>query len=316
MSSVRSETIRPVDSTGAVLAEWRLPLVGAVILIGLLCLVFWDFFVYQITLAIAEQADYGHILVVPFIAGYFVYLNRDKLFAQPFRTTWIALLPVILGVGWYVLCQIGPQPMRHGNLQSFGVISTISGLALLFCGWRAMLWLWFPLLYLFIFGQSISPRLMSIVTFKLQDITARGAHLIMLAGMDVDRSGNTLYIFHNGETKPLNIAEACSGMRMLMAFMALGVAMAYTGFKRFWQRAALVILAVPTAIFVNILRVTTLGVLSLYDVGLAQGDFHSFIGLVWLVPAFLIFLGLMWVIRKLVVEDERHSKKASTKGAA
>jgi exosortase len=103
--------------------------------------------------------------------------------------------------------------------------------------------------------------------------------------------------------KPLNIAEACSGMRMLMAFMALGVAMAYTGFRRWWQRAALVLLGIPTAIAVNILRVTTLSVLILFDTDFAAGDFHTFIGLLWLVPAFLMYLGLMWVLRQIVIEE-------------
>ena len=103
---------------------------------------------------------------------------------------------------------------------------------------------------------------------------------------------------------PLNIAEACSGMRMLMAFLALGVVMAYTGLQRAWQRVLLVVLAVPNAIFGNILRVVTLGLLSLLDTGFAAGDFHSFVGLVWLVPAFFIYLGLMWIIRKLVVDED------------
>jgi len=48
----------------------------------------------------------------------------------------------------------------------------------------------------------------------------------------------------------------------------------------------------------------TLGFLSLIDPGLASGDFHSFIGLLWLVPAFLIYLGVMWVLRHLVTERE------------
>jgi exosortase len=316
MSSVSGETLRSAQTAEAALAQWKRPLVGAATIVGLLMLVFWDFFAHQVRLAIEDQADYGHILVVPFIAGYFVYLNRERLLAVPFRTTWFGLAPVILGVGWYILCQIGPQPLRHANLQSVGVITTIGGLSLLFFGWRSMAWLWFPLLYLFMFGQGISERFMSIVTYRLQDITARGAHLVMVVGMDVERSGNTLFIFHNGETKPLNIAEACSGMRMLMAFLALGVAMAYTGFKRYWQRVALVLMAFPTAIFVNVLRVTTLGILSLFDTGLAEGDFHSFIGLVWLVPAFFIFLGLMWVIRQLVHEDDQGMSKTVVRGAS
>ena len=132
----------------------------------------------------------------------------------------------------------------------------------------------------------------------------------MVIGTDVDREGNTLFIFHDGARLPLNIAEACSGMRMLMAFMALGVAMAHTGLGRFWQRAVVVLMGIPTAIFVNILRVVSLGLLSLVDSDLAAGDFHSFIGLVWLVPAFLIYLGVIWIVRHLVTEGPAPAAKS------
>jgi exosortase/archaeosortase family protein len=91
-------------------------------------------------------------------------------------------------------------------------------------------------------------------------------------------------------------------MRMLMAFLALGVAMGYTGFSRFWQRALLIVLGVPIAILVNILRVVTLGLLSLYSTDFAAGEFHKLIGLLWLVPAFLMYLAVSWALRHMVVE--------------
>ena len=158
---------------------------------------------------------------------------------------------------------------------------------------------------------QVSPQLIQNITFWMQDVTARGSHFVLALFVDVDRNGNTLYIFDGGVSKPLNIAEACSGMRMLMAFLALGVAMAYTGFRRFWQRAALVAMAVPTAIVVNVLRVVTLGLLSLADANFATGEIHKFIGLVWLFPAFLIYLGLMWMIRQIVIEGPEHEEAVS-----
>ena len=88
-----------------------------------------------------------------------------------------------------------------------------------------------------------------------------------------------------------------------LSYLALGVAMAYTGLKRHWQQVTLVLLGIPTAIFVNILRVVTLAMLSLYDTDFAAGDFHTFIGLLWLVPAFLMYLGLQWILCHLVVEE-------------
>jgi exosortase len=282
--------------------QYRWPLLGATALVGVYAWVFLDFLRTQVSWAWRHQADWGHTVVIPFIAGWFVWQSRERIAPLPFRTTWSALVLVAAGVAWYTVASV-VEAARHHNLQGLGAWITLVGIVLLFVGPRVMRWLLFPLLYLLVFGQSISDTAMSVLTFRLQDITARGSYFVlMLMGLDVDRSGNTLWIFQGGELKPVNIAEACSGMRMLMAFMALGVAMAYTGLRRFWQQALLVALAIPTALVVNVLRVVTLGLLSLIDSGLAAGDFHTFVGLVWLVPALFIYMGLVWIIRRLVVE--------------
>ncbi len=267
--------------------------------------IFWDFLQRQFRFAIEQQADWGHTLIIPFIAGYFVWLCKDKLAEHPFKRAWFGLFLLVIGIAWYTLCALGPTSMHHHNLMAAGVACTFGGIVLFIFGWRAMRYLWFPLLYLFIFGQSISDRFMEIATFKLQDIASFGSYFgLSLLGFDVTRAGNTIEIFYDGTSHPLNIAEACSGMRMLMAFFALGVAMAYTGLKFTWQRIILVALAVPTAVFVNVLRVMTLGLLSLADSGFAAGDFHTFVGTLWLIPAFLIYLGIVWVLKNIVIEDE------------
>ena len=112
-----------------------------------------------------------------------------------------------------------------------------------------------------------------------------------------------LTVFNEGKPNLLNVAEACSGMRMLVAFLALGVAMAYVSLPTIWQRVALVVMGVPVAVFVNVLRVATLGVLTLFNPDFAAGEFHHFIGLLWLVPAFMLYLLVLWVLSNLVVND-------------
>ncbi len=298
-------------------ADMRSMLFVALVVVGFLTWIFWDFVARQVMWAFMMPADWGHTLVIPLIAAYFIYLRRETLLEKPFHTTWIAFIPILLGIAWYMLCVFGPQVLWHHNLRGIGVATTVFGLVLLFFGWRAMFILWFPLAYLFLFGQTISDRFMEIVTFKLQDATARGSAMVMQTiGMDIERHGNTLFLWEEGRSEPfpLNIAEACSGMRMLMAFLALGVAIAYTGLSRFWQRAILVLLAIPTAVIVNIMRVVTLAQLSRVDEDFTAGEFHTFVGLLWLIPAFLIYLGLVWIIRHIVVEPSSgaHTDRAST----
>jgi exosortase len=297
-------------SAAAGAVDWhslRGPVAGAAILAALLLVNFWHFLSAQFMWAVTNPADWGHTLVIPFIAGWFIYLGRERLAAlMPFRTAWTGLVPVVVGLAIYMFCWLGPPTLRHHNLQGGGLSITLFGLVLLFFGWRAMAVLWFPLAYLCVFGQTISGKLMNYVTFPLQDLTSRGAYFALnLIGCDTDRTGNILTVWDNGVEKTLNIAEACSGMRMLMAFLALGVAMAWTGFGRFWQRALLIGLGVPIAILVNILRVVTLGLLSLYSTDFAAGEFHKLIGLLWLVPAFLMYLAVSWMLRQVLVEAPR-----------
>jgi exosortase len=141
------------------------------------------------------------------------------------------------------------------------------------------------------------------ITERLQDLSAIGAWgLLNVIAIDTDRDGNVLTVWKDGVAHPLNVAEACSGMRMLFAFVALGVLIAYEGLPKLWQRTILVAMSIPVGVGVNVLRIATLGILATFDMNFAAGEFHNFIGLVWLVPALFVYLGILWVLRNLIVE--------------
>lgn len=275
--------------------------VGGGVLLLIFVTVFWHFLFLQVRTGIGEPADWGHILVIPFVSIWFVWNRRDELLEKPFKPAWLGLVFVVGGVLWYSVALLGPAALQHSNIQGAGVAITLAGLCLFLFGWRSAKYLWFPVAYWAVFGQAISDVLLQKVTLTLQDWAARGAYFLLNAiGFDTDISGNVLTVFGgSGEPHPLNVAEACSGMRMLVAFLALGVAMAHLGLDRWWQRTILVLMAVPVALAVNILRVATLGILSLRDVNMIQGEFHHFVGMVWLVPGFVMFLGIQWALHVL-----------------
>jgi exosortase len=277
---------------------------GAAFALGYL-LTFWDFLRSQAVHAVTQPSDWGHTLLIPAISGYFVWLKRDELLAEPFRPSWWGIGVFVAGLSIYMLAAFGPPAVQHHNVRGFGAALALLGGALAVFGLRSFRFLWFPWAYWLVFGQTISERLLSRVTERLQDWSAVGADILMNTfGIDVERVGNVLTIhFSDGTSHPLNVAEACSGMRTLMAFLAIGVAMAALGLSTWWQRTALVLAGIPISLFVNILRVTSLGLLSIIDPNLSAGEFHSMIGLVWLVPAFLLFLGAMWVIRNLIIDE-------------
>jgi exosortase len=268
-------------------------------------LTFWEFFRYIVSQAIGAPSDWGHTLVIPLISGYFVWLRRKELLARPFRPSWGALGLFVLGLAIYMFSAFGPPAAQHNNVRGLGCGIALLGAALSVFGTASFRWIWFPWAYWVVFGQSISERVMSKVTERMQDWSAVGADVLLnTVGIDTERSGNVLTVhMSDGTLHPLNVAEACSGMRTLMAFLAIGVAMAALGLPHWWQRVLLVLAGIPISLFVNILRVSSLGLLSMVDSNMSAGEFHSMVGLVWLVPAFLLFLGAMWVIRNIVVDE-------------
>jgi exosortase len=152
------------------------------------------------------------------------------------------------------------------------------------------------------------------VTFQLQLIASKGAWVMLsvigsIFGFLVDLDGNTLSVGGN----KLNVAEACSGMRMVVAFYALAATVAALGCRHWWQRVALLLLAAPVAIFMNVIRVAVLGLLSLGNVNLAAGEAHMLIGTLLLIPSLALFLAVVWTLNKLVNEDEN---AADAKGGA
>lgn len=272
----------------------------------LFVVVFYEFFQRQVRFAISQPSDWGHTLIIPLVSAYFVWMRRAELKSvEPFRPAWWALLPIVLGVGWYVLCVFGPKPLFHHNIMSAGVALTLLGTVWLLMGTAAMKWLWFPIAFTCVFGQTVSEVLLNKVTFEMQDMSAVGAQFLLTAiGTEVDRSGNTLTVWSDGVAHPLNVAEACSGMRMLVAFLALGVFLAYTSLKRPWQRVLLVVCGVPVSLGVNVLRVASMGILTQFDANFADGEFHELVGFVWLLPGLLLYMATLWIIRNLFVDAQ------------
>ena len=100
--------------------------------------IFWDFMQRQVLFAIKQQADWGHTLVIPFIAGYFVWNCRTRLLAKPFERSSFGIFVLLLGLGWYILCSVGPMVLQHHNLMGFGVGTSLVGIVLFLFGWNSM----------------------------------------------------------------------------------------------------------------------------------------------------------------------------------
>ena len=124
---------------------------------------------------------------------------------------------------------------------------TVMGGVLLVLGPRMFQGLFLPVAYL-LFAITVSEAVMNAITWRLQNWAAVGSFIMLnIIGVQTDIAGNTLTIYtRDGSEVPLNVAEACSGMRMLIAFIALAAAVALVACPKWWQRIALMLWPDPS----------------------------------------------------------------------
>jgi len=285
------------DPLAALKDPTSLTKVGLVVL-GLAAL-YWVF-LYQQHRHSWGNADWSHAYFVPFISLWMVWQHRRALAVARLGVFWPGLAPLLMGVVCYAFFLVG-VPNHLGQGLSF--ILTVFGVCLLLLGPGAVPSLFFPIAYL-LFAVTVPEKIMNFVTYPLQDLAARGGWLMLrMVGYDVDRTGNVLYmLLADGSSHPLNVAEQCNGMRMVVGFLALGAAVALVAVRTWWKRVVLVAVAAPIALLVNVARVAVLGGISVVNSDLAQGEAHMWIGTLLLVPGFFLFMGVLKALNVAVPE--------------
>jgi exosortase len=280
---------------------------AGLVVLGLVGL-FW-IFIYQQHRHSWGSADWSHAYFVPLISGWLLWQKKDELARVRFGAFWPGLLCVLLAVVCYAFFLVGA--MRNHLGQGLSFLLAVFGVSLMLLGPRAMPVVFFPIAYLG-FAITVPEKLMNYVTYPLQDLAAWGGWLLLrMLGYDVDLTGNVLHmILKDGSSHPLNVAEQCNGMRMVVGFLALGAAVALVAVRTWWKRVVLVAIAVPIALLVNIVRVGVLGMLSLVSPDLAVGEAHMWIGTALLVPGFFLFMGVLKALNVAVPEA------AASKGGA
>lgn len=254
------------------------------------------------------NGDWSHAYLVPLISVYLIWQNREALERMEFTVFWPGLIPILMGIWTYVYFIAG-VPNHFG--QGLALILTVFGLTLLLLGPRAMEHLFTGIGYL-IFAVTIPELVMNYLTYPLQDFAAQaGFFILRLFGVNADLSGNVINVLRdNGTIHPLNVATQCSGMRTVIAFVALGVAVALVATRQWWKRIMLLAMALPVAVLLNAIRVAILGVISLYNPKLSEGEAHMFIGTLLLVPGFFLYLAVLWSLNQAVPEPKGAKKSA------
>ncbi|NJN85213.1 MAG: exosortase/archaeosortase family protein [Leptolyngbyaceae cyanobacterium SL_7_1] len=239
-----------------------------------------------------ENEDYSHgFLIVP-LSLYFLWERREKLAELPAEGSWWGLLPLLLASVTLFIGRLGVEYMN----QRLSFVLLVNGLVLLLLGRQIYKAMAFPCSSSSSWCRSPSPSL-NTIAFPLQLIAAGMAvSALHLVGVPALLEGNIIHLA-NG---PLFVAEACSGLRSLMALITLGVVFAYFFRRNLGERIVIVLSTIPIAIVVNSFRVALTGVLAHhFGPDAAGGVVHETQGLFTFAIAFLLLLLEAWLLSKI-----------------
>lgn len=226
---------------------------------------------------------YNHLLLVPFIIAWLVALKERDLARIAPRPFWPGLVPVAAGLG---LWRAG-EALGINLVAQAGAVGALQGAVVTLIGLRASLVLAVPLAFaafLVPFGDEIIP--------PLQAITAEMAiGLVHLAGVPARIEG----IHIHTPAGLFIVAEACAGVKFLIAMVALGVLVCAAWFRRWTTRAAFMAACVVVPVLANGVRAfATIYVAQHVGAEKATGFDHIVYGWVFFAIVLAILLGAAW----------------------
>jgi len=247
---------------------------------------------------------WSHGLLIPFFSLYLLNRNKTDILNLKTRPNFLGLFCILAVLLFYVLNIVHFQ---YGYFRPLAVIACLGAIILFLGGWPLVKFTWLPVCFL-VFAVPLPPTYYVKLTTPMRHIAATVASVLlnMVKGMEATAHGVIIDVIYKGKPlePSLDVAEACSGMRLLMAFVALGVAMAYLHYRPVWQRIILLASTIPIAIFCNIVRVTVTGfIYVLVEPKYAQGIYHDLLGLAMLPLAFGLYGFLGWFMSGLLVEE-------------
>jgi exosortase len=258
---------------------------------GLLALFGWA---YWTTLAdVKHHWDldplYSHGYLVPGFACVMLWLRKDMLKGKDLKPCAWGLALIALGT----VMRLVPLAYGFTVTDRYSILPTLAGLVLGLGGWPALLWAW-PGIAFLLFMLHLPAGVDLWLAAPLQRVaTLASTNALQTLGFFAVSEGNVI-LLSDGE---LNVAEACSGLNMLVTFCAMTTAVAVLTNRSLLQRLFIVASCLPLAVACNVVRIALTGALKeLVGAGKAtQMVFHDLAGYL------MIFLGLALLWLELTV---------------
>lgn len=237
----------------------------------------------------SSDDNYSHGFLVPLISCFILWQNRNNLFSTKKEASNTGLLFLIISCLFFVAAHVGAELFT----MRLSMIMVIWSAVLYLAGWPFAKATFPPIAYL-IFMIPLPAIVWNKIAFPLKLFATRMAvEVIKFLSITVYSEGNVIYL----PNTTLEVVDACSGLRSLTSLLALSAAFALIADHSGIKKIILFLSAIPFAILLNIVRLSSTAVLSKYfGPEIAQGFLHEASGIL----VFMLALILLYYFNKLL----------------
>ena len=257
----------------------------------------------------AAQSDlHSHILLVPFISGYLLYIRRGRLLTAycssitgTVAVSGIGIAALAAGIEWRASLSVNDELA----LMALAYVSFLAAGGFLFLGSKWMRAAAFPIAFL-IFMVPLPDAAVNWLEDASASASAEAAALYFnVLGTPLVRHGTVFEL----PGVVLQVAQECSGIHSSWVLFISSLIASHLFLRTWWRRTALVAFVIPLGILRNGFRILVIGLLCIH-VGphMIDSSIHRRGGPVFfalsLIPLFLV----LWWLRR---QERRNSPAES-----
>jgi len=254
--------------------------------LGTACLfAFWQTF-KQLELTWRNEADYSHgYLVVP-LALLILWHRRETFPGVRESVDWWGLTLICIAVAMRCVASLAYMEFLDG----YALVPLVGGMIWLLCGAQTLRWAT-PGLLLLVMLVPLPYRFETTLSWELQGIaTLLSTAMLRTFGEPAISEGHIIWVGNLN----LSVEQECSGLRIFVGIFALAFFWCGTVTRSWIDRLVIMLAAVPIALLVNSLRITTMGILlKSFDSPSARTTIHDWLGYL-MIP---LAAGMLWLVK-------------------
>ena len=256
---------------------------------------FWQPLVLLFSLT-QQQEHYSHIVLIPWLSLYVLFLDRKAIFASREWSPWLGSLVIGMGALGYWSADAAIFAPDHLSMTILALVVMCWGIFVSCFGIALCRKVLFGLVFLLFMVPLPSFLLEAIIEFLQRSSAEATDILFSLLGVPVFRQG---FVFSLSNFT-IHVAEECSGIRSALSLFITSLVAGHFFLRSAWMKGGLVAVVVPLAIVKNAFRIVGLSLLANYvdPAFITDSALHRKGGIPLFLVSLVVLFSLVWLLRR------------------